>query len=144
MLTNCVPLMPTVQDKKHGIDVSNKIDSNTLLKNTKMQTNVISETLCSGSSVVEIDGTKVLCTVLGPIPALKNALNDTCIIECNLNSNAYIKDVLTSSESSISLSTNNTPPSSILESAMKPIICLHKYPKCIITINAVVLEVNMK
>ena len=152
MLTNCIPLITpiSIQNEKYGIELElesdninnmNKIDTNILLKNTSMQTNVISQTLCSGSALVEIDGTKVLCSVLGPVPQLKNANNDTCVIECNMNSTTYNKDILVSTQSNISLSTNNTSPSTILESALKPIICVDKYPKCIITINVIVLEV---
>ena len=144
MLTNCTPLIAPIELQQHGIELSMKkpnVSAN-LLENTIMKSNMISESCCSGSAYIEIDGTKVLCTVLGPYAALKGGVNDTCLLECDLKCAPYCKDINLSNEDIILSSAAVSSPSVILESALKPTIFLEKYPKCIITVNVVILEVS--
>ncbi len=167
MLNNYIPLLKAPCDFGQGYVIdSNTIDANQLTSNLKIELNVIPNS--SGSAAVEmltVSGvsTRVICAVRGPYATKRGGFNDTCQLECSFRCVDFEKystsdDIIASTsltaDSDVhgAYGTNgncgndneeNLNMISILEGSLLPMICVEKYPKSVISISWLVVQVRM-
>ena len=136
MLSNCIPLsnMPIRNSLNSTVVVNENMDAVNLNQQLKFSLNYTPT--ASGSCFVELSGTKVLCSVYGPFASQRGGYNDLCQTLCTVKYASFDKSTCADDI----VESNNC--SSILENAIKPIICLEKYPKAVISIQILVLQVS--
>ena len=140
MLSNCILLpKPSICEFSGPTPLVAGLDIDAVKLNQQIKLHLNSVPTASGSSFIELNGAKVICSVQGPFASQRGGFNDMCQIDCNvkyalIDKNNCMDDGINGME------TNNS--SSILENAIKPIICLDKYPKAVISVQVLVIQVS--
>lgn len=91
----------------------------------------------SGSAYIEIGKTKVMCSVQGPAAPQRGVFSDTGSLECDVRYAPFACSDIRSMQA------EERYMSSMLEDCLKSIIHLECYPKTVISLNAVILQVQM-
>jgi ribonuclease PH len=141
MLSNCVQLFKRDCEVKKmdtcGVCVSPKDMHPQQLRDQFVLT-ISSSGSASGSAYVELGDTKLQCTVRGPFPTMRGGFSDSCQVDCDLKYALF--DKINSSSAGITQLRDENHLSSVLESAIKPMVCVDRYPKTTISINVLVLQ----
>lgn len=143
MLSNCVQLFKrdcsVAATETCGVCITPKeMHAQELSDQFKIQ--ILSAGSASGSVYLELGQTKLHCTVRGPFPTTRGGFSDTCQIECDLKYASFDKVNSSSSVGGSAPLKDEKHLSSVLGSAIEPIVCIDQYPKTTISINVLVLQ----
>mmetsp|Transcript_9269 Transcript_9269/g.27885 ORF Transcript_9269/g.27885 Transcript_9269/m.27885 type:complete len:271 (+) Transcript_9269:181-993(+) len=137
----------TEQAKSDGGDEGMEVDSRYVrtdrqyngLRPMFMKTGLVSQ--AAGSAYVEVEGTKVICSVFGPVPLppSKAEVTENAKVSCEFKWAKFSRYGKRATEGP-QKSTEEEEIGSALARALEGVICTNKYPKAGIEFNVLVLE----